>query len=248
MNILPAVRNTISYYDLIKKGNSILVACSGGADSIALLHILLEIKDDVGIDDIQAAHLDHCIRENSRKDADFVKNTCRNIGIPCIVHSVDVPGFARENSLSLEVAARRIRYKFLTEKREELHLDLIATGHTLNDQIETFFLRIDRGTGLKGLSLIPPERDNIIRPLIRTYRDEILRFLSSRSIPYRMDKSNLDLSIKRNLIRHKLVPHLLDTLPDFGERLMRLRDTLESDEEVIESLIDKVWDDVAKTE
>jgi tRNA(Ile)-lysidine synthase len=248
MNILRAVRNTISRYDLIKKGNTILVACSGGVDSIALLYILLEIKAVIGIANIWVAHLDHRIRENSRKDADFVRKTCDDIGIPCVIHSVDVPGFAKENSLSLEDAARRIRYKFLEEKREELQLDLIATGHTLNDQIETFFLRIDRGTGLKGLSLIPPKRDKIIRPLICTYRNEILRFLSGRSIPYRMDESNLDLSIKRNLIRHKLVPHLLDTLPDFGEKLIRLRDTLEADEEVIESLVDKIWDEVVEIE
>jgi len=248
MDILLAARDAISRYDLIRKGNTILVACSGGADSIALLYILLEIKDTIGIGDIQAAHLDHRIRENSHKDADFVKKTCHNIGIPCIVHTENVPKFAKENLLSLEDAARRIRYQFLEEKRKELHLNLIATGHNLNDQIETFFLRIDRGTGLKGLSLISPKRDKIIRPLICTYRKQILQFLNSRSIPYKMDESNLDLSIKRNLIRHKLVPHLLETLPDFGKKLTRLRDTLEADEEVIESVVDKVWNEVTEIE
>ena len=248
MDILLAVRDTISHYDLIRKGNTILVACSGGADSIALLYILLEIKNTIGIGDIQVAHLDHRIRENSHKDAGFVKKTCHNIGIPCIVHTEDVPKFARENSLSLEDAARTIRYRFLEEKRKELHLDLIATGHNLNDQIETFFLRIDRGTGLKGLSLISPKRDKIIRPLICTYRKEILQFLNSRSILYSTDESNLDPSIKRNLIRHKLVSHLLETLPDFGEKLIRLRDTLEADEEVIESVVDKTWNEVAEIE
>jgi len=109
-------------------------------------------------------------------------------------------------------------------------------------------LRIDRGTGLKGLSLISPKRDKIIRPLICTYRKQILQFLNSRSIPYKMDESNLDLSIKRNLIRHKLVPHLLETLPDFGKKLTRLRDTLEADEEVIESVVDKVWNEVTEIE
>lgn len=248
MDILPAVQDTINRYDLIKKGNTILVACSGGADSTALLYILREIKDTLGISDIQVAHLDHRIRKDSHKDADFVKNICDNISVSCTIYSVDVPGFAKKNSLSLEDAARRIRYEFLEKKRKELHLDLIATGHTLNDQIETLFLRIDRGTGLKGLSLIPPKRAKIIRPLIRTYRNEILQFLNSRSIPYRTDKSNLDLSIKRNLVRHKLISHLLDILPDFGEKLIRLRDTLEADEKVIESIIDKIWDEVIETE
>jgi len=248
MDILLAVRDTISHYDLIRKGNTILVACSGGADSIALLYILLEIKNTIGIGDIQVAHLDHRIRENSHNDAEFVKKICHNIGISCIVHTEDVPKFARENSFSLEDAARTIRYRFLEEKRKELHLDLIATGHNLNDQIETFFLRIDRGTGLKGLSLISPKRDKIIRPFICTYRKEILQFLNSRSILYCTDESNLDLSIKRNLIRHQLVPHLLETLPDFGKKLIRLRDILDADEEVIESVVDKIWDEVAEIE
>ena len=248
MDILYAVIETIRHYDLIKKGNTILLACSGGADSIALLHILLELKERLFIRDIQVAHLDHLIRKDSYKDADFVKDICKEHGINCVFQSVDVPGFAKENSLSLEDAARTVRYKFLNEKQEQLNLDLIATAHTLNDQIETLFLRIDRGTGLKGLALIPPKRDRIIRPLICTYKKDVLEFLTSRSIHYRMDKTNLDLSIKRNLIRHEVVPYLLKTLPDFGEKLTRLRDSLETDEEIIESLIEDIWDEVVDIE
>ncbi len=248
MDILPVVRDTIGRYDLIKKGGTVLVACSGGADSVALLHILIELKQALSIKDIQVAHLNHLVRDESQQDADFVGDLCSKLEISCTIEARDIPKHAEENSLSIEEAARRVRYEFLEEKRNRLNLDLIATGHTLNDQIETLFLRIDRGSGLKGLSLIHPKRNKIIRPLIRTYRKDILTYLGSRSIEYKLDRTNLDISIKRNLIRHKVVPYLLDALPGFGQKLMRMRDILQADEEIIDSRIEDIWKEVCDTE
>lgn len=248
MDILLLVRETIKRYHLIKKGETVLVACSGGADSVALLYILLDLKKFLCIGDIQVAHLNHLIREDSHEDAEFVKHLCKDLYIPYVFESRDVPGYAREKVISLEEASRMIRYRFLEEQKRKLKLDLIATAHTLNDQIETLFLRIGRGTGLKGLSLIPPKRNSIIRPLIYTYKKQILEFLEKRGISYRLDRTNLDLSIKRNLIRHKVVPYVLDAMPDFGERVMRLRDNLEADSKLIDSLIEDIWREVVDIE
>lgn len=247
MNLIHTTAETIKRYNLLKRGDTVLIACSGGTDSVALLYILVDLKERLGLADIHVAHLDHCIRENSREDALFVRNICKKMHIPCIVGSFNVRAFAKRQALSIEDAARRVRYRFLEQTRKKLSLDWIATGHTLNDQIETLFLRIDRGTGLKGLSLIYPKRERVIRPLICTKKREILKFLRERSISYRIDETNLDLSIKRNLIRDKLLPPLLETLPNFGERLIHLRDILEQDEKIVESLIDKRWNEVVSS-
>lgn len=230
--MLQKVINTIAKYDLIQKGDKILVAVSGGPDSVFLLHALYELKETYSID-LHVAHLNHSLRAEADEDATFVKEMAASIGLPCNVKKENVRSFAQTEVLSIEDAARRVRYKFLEEQRKKFKNDKIATGHTANDEVETLILRIARGSGLKGLLLIPPKIGNIIRPLIEIKREDIIEFLDKRGIPYRIDASNYDIKYKRNLVRSKIVPILKEINPNFIESIIKLRESLERDEEFI---------------
>lgn len=243
--ILQKVINTIEKYDLIQKGDKILVAVSGGPDSTFLLHVLYELKETYSID-LHVAHLNHGLREEADEDAKFVKEMAASLGLPCTVKREDVRAFANSEGLSIEDGARRIRYKFLENQRKKFKNDKIATGHTANDEVETLILRIARGTGLRGLLLIPPKIGNIIRPLIEIKREDIIKFLNERSISYRIDPSNYDIRYKRNLVRSKIVPILKEINLNFVDSIIKMRESLERDEKFINEQTEKVLNKLIK--
>jgi tRNA(Ile)-lysidine synthase len=227
------VLQTIHRYQLLQEGDRIVVALSGGHDSVALLLVLQELKEKLSLG-LAAAHLNHQLRgEESEQDEEFVCQLCQKLAIPIEVRQIDTGHAVRESGENLESCARRLRYHFLFEvacKQESR----VATGHTLNDQAETFLMKLVRGAGPAGLSGISPLRVNwiatpgsplsvtVVRPLLETGRQDVLDYLEDQKQSYRVDSSNQDLSLDRNWVRHQLIPLLEEKLnPALLETLQR---------------------------
>ncbi|OQB06335.1 MAG: tRNA(Ile)-lysidine synthase [bacterium ADurb.Bin212] len=196
---------------LIEKGDSIVVAVSGGADSICLLNILLELKDKFKLD-IKACHYNHKLRgDESDQDEIFVRNFCKDRGV-----ELEVGCKPDEFIIKNEMDARECRYSFFEKvflKQGRVGAK-IALAHNLNDLSETFLMRLIRGSGLIGLSSILPQRDFYIRPLLQISRNEIIDYLREKGCDYRQDSSNLDQKYLRNKIRHKILPDLRKINPN----------------------------------
>ena len=192
---------------MILPGEKIILAVSGGPDSTALLYLMYDLRDELKCS-LHIAHLNHNLRgEESDADAEFVKEQAQKLGLPITVESLDVKSMISKESL--ESGARRIRYEFYEKVMSETHANKVVLGHTADDQAETVIMRFLRGSGAKGLSGIPPIRDDIyIRPLIETSRAEVEEYLQSLNIIPRWDSSNLSTEYERNKIRHELIPLL----------------------------------------
>lgn len=187
---------------LLPRDRTVLIALSGGPDSTALLHLLLELVSERGWR-LYAAHLDHGLRPESLQEARLVASRARAAGVPCAV------GRAPAGMSRSQEAFRRERYRFLREEAHRIGADRVATGHQADDQAETVLFRILRGTGLRGLGGIPLRRGRIVRPLLHFRRDELAEWLEERGIPWLRDRSNLDPRWTRSRIRHEVMP-LLD--------------------------------------
>lgn len=207
--ILVKLKDTIGRYKLIDRGDLVLVAVSGGADSVCLLYLLQALSRVLGFK-LQIAHLDHMLRKGSKKDAEFVKCLGVKLGIPVVTGKINVRGLAKKGSL--EEIARNARLEFLLKVAKGIKADKIALAHNLDDQAETVLMRILRGTGLYGLAGIIPKRKlygfTVIRPLIRVQRREIEAFLKRKRIKPRIDKTNFQDVYFRNKLRNKLIPLL----------------------------------------
>ncbi len=220
---------------MVEGGHTLLVAVSGGPDSVAMLHALYQLRDTFSTQ-LLVAHLNHSMRPSGTSDGAFVENMVHGLGLPCVSETIDVPAYQRLHKLSPEDAARRVRYAFLQATAVEQRADRIAVGHTADDQAETLLLRMLRGTGLKGLSGIPPMRDRIIRPLIRVHRHEIMAFLERHGIPFREDPSNQLRHYLRNRVRLDLLPQLKQRYnPRVVDSLCAMADLLAADEYALQS-------------
>ncbi len=199
---------TINKYNMLKSGERIVIAVSGGADSVALLYVLLGMRLKWGFK-LHLAHLNHMFRgEEAAQDAEFVRQLAQKHELPYSIEKFDVPAYKRRHKLSPQDAARRIRYQFLDKAATETGAAKIALGHTADDQAETMLMRILQGTGAEGLAGIPPQRGKYIRPLIETSRKQIEEFLKEGGIPFRQDASNLSPKYLRNKLRLQLLPQL----------------------------------------
>jgi tRNA(Ile)-lysidine synthase len=205
-----SVVRTIAQYGMTSRGEKVLVAVSGGADSMALLHCLRRLSSPLRLT-LAAAHLNHRLRgSESDQDEAFVGAACKDLDIPFLSEGIDVAGKAADLGQNLEETAREIRYQFLRRTAGSIGARKIAVGHTMNDQAETVLLRFLRGSGALGLSGIHPVVDNtIIRPLIGCTRKEILKYLEDLGVGYRLDSSNADVGFRRNRIREELIPYLV---------------------------------------
>jgi len=209
MDLLQRVSGYISRHRMVERGDKVLAAVSGGPDSIALLHILYLLKDELGIS-LHVAHLNHMFRgEESEKDALFVAEAAKRYGLPVTVKAVDVPQYRLRRHLSNQVAAREIRYGFFLETAGQAGASKVALAHQGDDQAETILINFLRGAGTTGLKGIPPVREGFyIRPLLNVRRSEIEAFCSEMNLAFRQDSSNLKPVYTRNRIRLNLVPLL----------------------------------------
>jgi len=207
-NLLSEVKKTVGRYRLLQKNDKVLIALSGGADSVVLLTLLLELKHTFGLS-FHLAHLNHCLRgRESDEDAEWTEALAGRLAIPITIEKRNVLEWARREGYSLEEGARKVRYAFLSNAADKVNATKIATGHTLDDQAETVLLRLLRGTGLSGLAAIAPKRGRVIRPLIELTRQEIVGYLRAKGVEYRRDSSNLQLKYPRNRLRLELIPFL----------------------------------------
>jgi tRNA(Ile)-lysidine synthase len=229
--------STIKKYSMLSGGETVLVGLSGGADSVCLLTVLKGLP--LGLT-LHALYIDHGLRPGETpKEADFCGNLCRDMDVPFSVKAVDVRSYASGYRMNVQEAARILRYQALKAVASETGATRIALGHTLDDQCETFFMRILRGAGPKGLGGIPPVRGKIIRPLIETGREEIEAFLEQEGIGFIMDSSNLKRDYLRNRVRFTLMPLIKELNPGIMETISKTTDILRDEEKHFELAVTK---------
>lgn len=226
----------------------VVVAVSGGPDSVALLHLMLPLRSEMGLS-LAAAYINHGLRPaEAEQEESLVRSMCERLGVSFDTASVDVRAHARQEKMSLEHAARELRYKTLRQIAIHRNASLIAVAHTADDQAEEILLRLLRGSGRKGLSGMWNRSSGIIRPLLSVGKDTLLRYLNEKHIPYCLDSSNDDMRFARNRVRHKLIPFLEENF-DRGIRssLRKTADSLADDEKLLEELTAKALGEVLVT-
>lgn len=212
-SFLSLVEKTVSRYNMLSKGDTVIIALSGGADSVSLLYALNSLKEKYSLN-LKAAHMNHNLRgEEALRDENFCRKICEEKGVELFVKSVDINAVAEKEKISTELAGRNERYKFFGELSEKYGAK-IATAHNADDNVETVVFNLIRGAGLNGLGGIKPVRSNIIRPLIRIERAEIENYLNENSIPFVTDSTNLTDDYTRNKIRHLIVPVMREINPN----------------------------------
>lgn len=227
--MLEKTRYAIEKYDMIKNGDAVCCALSGGADSVAMLILLSELSGELGFS-LTAVHINHLLRgEESFRDEDFCKELCGKMNVPLTVFRRNAAAFSHSLGESVETGAREMRYRFF----EELPADKICTAHNLDDNAETIIFRMARGTGLKGLTGIPPVRGKIIRPLLFCTRKEIESFLAARGQDFVTDSTNLTDDYARNKIRHRIIPAMSEICGGFPQNVENLTLALSEDEDFL---------------
>jgi tRNA(Ile)-lysidine synthase len=222
---------------LLAHGTRVLAAVSGGADSVALAHLLAELSAAGTLQLVAVAHFDHCLRgAESARDAGFCRDLAGALDVPFDVEAVDVAGEAKRRKTSIESTARGFRYAFLERARARANADVVAVAHTSDDQAETVLLRLFRGAGTRGLGGIPPARDRVIRPLIDLVHAELTGYLLDRNRTWMEDSTNQDRAIPRNWVRHELLPLASSRYGDLTARLARSADLVRADDEALEAM------------
>ncbi|MBQ8725985.1 MAG: tRNA lysidine(34) synthetase TilS [Clostridia bacterium] len=220
---------------LFTSGDVIGVATSGGKDSACLLHLLLKSADRLNIT-VKALNVEHGIRgEQSKADSEFVKEQCKNLGVPLMQTSVDCVAYAKANGLSLEESARKLRYDFLKSALESGFCTKIATAHHLSDNVETLLLNLFRGTSPSGFKGIPEVAwdGKLIRPILGASREQIDRFINDEQIPFVTDDTNFSDDYTRNFLRLKVIPTLKERFPEMESALLRFSSLVSLDDEVL---------------
>lgn len=192
--------------ELNSPGEKVLVALSGGPDSVFLLHFFNKFKNKFKIE-IGAAHINHRLRGNdSERDELFCRAICDELSVPFYILRKDIKSYSKKNKISLEVAGRKIRYEFFEKISSENKYDKIVTAHNADDNAETVLLNLIKGTGIKGIAGIPVKRNNIVRPILSLTKKEILDYLNENQFEYRVDESNLSNDFERNFLRNEVIP------------------------------------------
>lgn len=231
-------RETIIKYKMLENVKAVLVGVSGGADSMSLLSFLCSIREEFGIK-VYGAHVNHGLRgKEADRDENFVKSWCSEHDVELFVLHADVKKLAKEHGRAVEEEGRFVRYDFFKKKSSELGA-VTATAHTLSDTIETQIMNYARGAGMHGLLGIPVKRGTIIRPLIRATRKETEEYCAACGIKYVTDSTNFSRDFTRNRVRLDLVPMLYSINPSFEKAAARLLDSLEEDEECLNTLSEK---------
>jgi len=241
--ILRTVRETIAVHRMFSRGDSVLVAVSGGPDSVALVHVLHTLAVEYAFR-LAIAHLNHCLRgPESDRDAEFVRVIARQLGVPIYAERKEVLAFQRSCGLSLEEAGRRIRYEFFDAVSTKYGFNKIALGHHGDDNAELVLINLLRGSGPLGLSGIAPVRaGKIVRPLIQLRRLEIINYLTEKKLAYVTDSSNTDPAFIRNKIRHHLIPELQTAYnPRIIETLNRIGEIIGAEDQWLDETSETVF-------
>ncbi len=265
MELVQRVRDTIRKYRMLPPG-TVIVGVSGGADSVALLHILLQLQDELSIR-VHAAHLNHRIRgDEADSDQAFVVHLAERWRVPLSVAGVDVPALARERRLAIEEAARQARYAFLLQTARQLGARAVAVAHHADDQAETVLMHFLRGAGLAGMRGILPVSDLtrlrmgaseellrgepvlLARPLLEVSKADILAYCRENGLEFRFDRSNLDQTYFRNRLRHELLPILETYNPNIREVLRRAAAVAADDYAFLAQELQKAWGRVCTAE
>lgn len=235
------ILNFINEESLLSNGDTVLVALSGGADSVFLLSFLLKYKKRFKLK-LSAFHLNHNLRGiEATDDENFCRNFCKKNKIEYFSASKNVKAFAKKNKISVEEAGREIRYKELKRIARKNGFNKIVTAHNANDNSETVLLNLVKGTGIKGVSGIPVKRGNIIRPILVVSKDEIIAYLKKKKIPFRTDSSNLSSEYERNFLRNEIIPLLKDKLNvQLDSTLLKSSKVFRNISEVLDKQIDSL--------
>lgn len=214
------INRFINSNNLISKRDKILLAVSGGPDSMLMLNYFHRCKKY----DFIAFHLNHCIRKDSIKDENLVREYCNNYGIELYVERIDIASLALKNKENLENFARKKRYEMYLKYSAKYGCNLVATAHNMDENVETIILNIIRGKSLRGICGIPLKRAinkkiSVVRPILCLRKSEIIEYLKENNINYIIDKTNLDVGYTRNWIRHKLLPLIESKYPSFIDHL-----------------------------
>ena len=227
-------------YDMLPDGTLVLCAVSGGADSMCLLHLLHTLAPEGGFS-LWAAHFNHKLRgAESDRDEEFVRAWCAEWGIPLAVGSGDVQTQAARTGRGIEETARALRYAFLERTAQELGAARIATAHTADDNAETLLFHLVRGSGLQGLTGIPPRRGNVVRPLLTATRAEVEKYCTAHGVAYVEDSTNADENYTRNFLRRRLMPLLEQVNPRAAEHMSAAADRLRADNDCLNALAAQV--------
>ncbi len=242
MNTLArSVLDYIRKNDLIRQNSRVITGISGGIDSVCLFYVLSELKETLGFE-LCAVHVEHGIRgESSLRDERFVRALCEREGVPLKVYHEKALEYAGEHSLSVEEAARLLRYRDFEDALSEMKADRIALAHHKNDQAETFLFNLIRGSSLKGLTAMAPARDRIIRPLLDCTRREIEEYAEERGLSFVTDETNLDETYSRNRIRRAVIPELEKVGPMTVSHIFRAAETIREADEYIREAADELY-------
>lgn len=231
------VRSFLEAHGMLSYGDTVVVALSGGADSVCLLHVLLSLREECALT-LHACHINHMLRgADGDADEDFVRALCARLQLPLTVCRADVRALAKERGMGLEACGRAVRYAEFARVADSLPGAVkIATAHTLSDQAETVLMRLARGASLRGLCGIPPVRGRIIRPLLFCTRSEVEAYLNHRNFTFVTDASNASSDYTRNRIRNAVIPAFESENPSFARSILRMTDTLREDQRCLEEL------------
>lgn len=229
-------RQTIREEGMLPLGSRVVAAISGGADSVALLHLLCRLRQEGVLASLRACHLNHGLRgEEALRDEAFVTQLCQRLEVPLTVRREDIAAGAQKEKKSVELYARERRYALFAQEAA-LHEAKVATAHTLSDQVETVLFRLARGTALRGMEGIPPVRGYLVRPLIRCTRREVEAYCQAWGLDYVTDSTNLEEGYSRNWLRHRVVPALQRQNPDVEHAVERFCRSAAQDEAFLQKL------------
>ena len=246
--LIQSVEKTLLEFRMLQSRDKVLVAVSGGPDSVALLHTLLALQTKFDIQ-LGVAHLDHGLRSSAAtRDAAFVSSLCNDLGLLSHVEKTDIRDLHQQQGGSLETLGRKARYHFFDRMAQQFGYDKIALGHHAGDNAELFLMNLFRGSGTLGLSGIPPVRNNrYIRPLIEQPREGVMKFLQDNQLAFVVDATNNDLRFLRNRIRHELMPELIHRYnPNLVDTLNRTAAIFRTEEEWLNQYSGQVFKTLAK--
>ena len=243
LTVLNKLKSYLNYESLVENGDKILLGVSGGPDSLAMLDLFYRIRESFNLELI-VFHLNHCFREEATSEAKFVEQICNEYDIKVFIEKCDVPQIAKQKGLSSEEAAREVRLDFMTEKASQLNVDKIALAHHKDDLVETIFLNLVRGSGLKGLSGISPcteiRQFKIIHPLLSLYQEEIEDYCKERNLNPRRDPTNQQTIYTRNKVRHKIIPYIEQEInPSVKEVMVRMSNLIREEDDYLDKLAKK---------